>query len=481
MGSLNTALSGAASALDAFQYALNVSQNNIDNASTPGYARQVATLEAAPFDPAAGLAGGVAQGPVLDSRDLLDEADVWQQASAQGAATAQSDALTNLQNALPTSTGSGIPAALTNFFSAASAWSVAPNDGTTAQAVIDAAGSLAQSFQSTAVAVDTVSQSVTQGIGDTVNQINDLTGQLANLNAAVASGGQHDAGLSAQIYNTLESLAGLVNIQAMPQADGTMQVTLSGGAPLVVGAQQYKLSTGSVAAPANPPIDPQAPAHAAIFAADGADVTGQVTSGTLAGQLQVLNVAIPAVMGDAAQPGALNELASQVVSDVNGVVSAGYLPSGVQANTGLFNPTDTNHPDTAAADMAVNSSMSAAGLPAVQINNGTPVPNGVPLALAALANTPSPQSALGQATYTAFYGNVTAQVGSQLDQQQSDQTLATQSLAQARSMRQNGEGVDLNAEAVNVLQLQQSYQAVAKMVTTLETLTQSLISMMPSS
>lgn len=226
MGSLNTALSGAASALDAFQYALNVSQNNIDNASTPGYARQVATLEAAPFDPAAGLAGGVAQGPVLDSRDLLDEADVWQQASAQGAATAQSDALTNLQNALPTSTGSGIPAALTNFFSAASAWSVAPNDGTTAQAVIDAAGSLAQSFQSTAVAVDTVSQSVTQGIGDTVNQINDLTGQLANLNAAVASGGQHDAGLSAQIYNTLESLAGLVNIQAMPQADGTMQVTL---------------------------------------------------------------------------------------------------------------------------------------------------------------------------------------------------------------------------------------------------------------
>jgi len=72
-------------------------------------------------------------------------------------------------------------------------------------------------------------------------------------------------------------------------------------------------------------------------------------------------------------------------------------------------------------------------------------------------------------------------VGSQLDQQQSDQTLATQSLAQAQSMRQNDEGVDLNAEAVNVLQLQQSYQAVAKMVTTLETLTQSLINMMPSS
>ena len=56
-------LLGASSALDAFQYALNVTQNNIDNASTPGYAKQTVDLQADPFDPAVGLGGGVSKVP----------------------------------------------------------------------------------------------------------------------------------------------------------------------------------------------------------------------------------------------------------------------------------------------------------------------------------------------------------------------------------------------------------------------------------
>lgn len=471
---------GAASALDAFQYALGVSQNNIGNASTPGYARQSPSLEADSFDPSMGLGGGVSQGPLVDSRNLLAESDVWQQSSAQGAATAQSQALTALQNALPTSDGTGIPGALSTFFSAVSAWTASPSDSNTKQAVINAAGAVAQSFNTTAAAVGNVAQSVSQGVGDTVRQINDLTGQLAKLNAAVDNGGQHDAGLSSQIYNTLEKLSGLVGIQVMPQPDGTMQVTLPGGGPLVVGTKQYQLSASPVAADANPPVDAQGPAHAGIYETDGTDVTSQVRSGTLAGQLQVLNVDIPAVTGDAAQPGALNQLASQMVADVNGIVSAGYASSGLMAGSGLFVPTDPSHPDSAAANLAVDPSMTAAGLPSVQVNASGSIPNGVPLALAALDNSPSTGSTLGGAGYTAFYGNVTAQVGSHLVQQQSNQNLAAQSLAQAQSMRQSDQGVDLNAEAVNILQLQENYQAVAKLVSTLTTLTQALIGMMPS-
>ncbi len=471
MGSLATSLSGAASTLDALQYALGVSQNNIDNASTPGYARQTASLEAAPFDPAAGLAGGVMQGPVMDSRDLLAENDVWLQAGAQGSATARNEALNAVQNALPTSSGSGIPAALSGFFSAASAWSASPASGSAAQTVMTAAASLAQSFNATAAAVASESQAVTQGIAATVSQVNSLTGQLAAMNTAVEQGGQHDAGLSAQIYNTVETLSGLVNIQVLPQADGAMQVTLSGGEALVVGTHSYALTAGSVAAPANPPIDAQAPPHAAIYGADGADVTAQITSGTLSGQLQVRNSVIPSLTGDAAQPGALNQLASSLASTVNQIVSQGFVSAGVPAAGDLF-VTDPAHPAAAAATFAVNPAMTAAGLPAIDQNN---VPNGVPLALGALANTPQ----AGGLTFTGFYGSAAAQVGGQLNQAQSDQALATESLAQAHSMRQTAEGVDLNAEAVNVMQLQQGYQAAAKVVTTLQTLAQSLIDMMP--
>ncbi|HUO30807.1 MAG TPA: flagellar hook-associated protein FlgK [Bryobacteraceae bacterium] len=473
MATINSALTSAASALDALQYALNVSQNNIDNSSTPGYAAQKATLLADPFEPLSGLAGGVSAGPLQDTRDLLAESEVWLQQGASGISSAQSEALTALQNALPTATGTGIPAALTNFFNAASTWSTDPADQSDRQAVMDAAQSLAQSFNSTASAVANVSQSVTQDIAGSVSQINSLTAQLAQYNTAVINGGQHDAGLSAQIYNTLETLSGMANIQVLQQQDGTVEVTLAGGAALVMEGQQYPLTAGSAAAPANPVVDAAAPPLSVIYGADGADVTSQITSGTLAGQLQTRNVVIPSLTGDAAQQGSLNALAASVAAAVNQVVSNGSVSAGEPAASGLFT-VDPNHPDSAAATLAVDPAMTAAGLPAIDQNG---VSNGVPLALAAMATS----SQISNTSFTGYYGNIGASVGSQLTQAQSNQSLASQSLSQAQNMRQTVEGVDLNTEAVNIMQLQEGFQAAAKLVNTLDTLTQSLIDMVPSS
>jgi|HubBroStandDraft_1064217.scaffolds.fasta_scaffold00235_5 flagellar hook-associated protein 1 FlgK len=474
MSSLSSTLLGASSALQAFQYALNVTQNNIDNASTPDYATQTVALQADRFDPAAGLAGGVSDGALVDSRDLLAESDVWQQAGAQGDATAQSSALSAVQNAVPVSAGAGIPAALTTFFSDVSAWSAAPNSGSAQQSVMVAASSLAQSFQATAAGVAGASTSVSQEIGNTVGQINQTTSQIATLNAEIQDGGAKDEGLQAQLYSSLETLSGLVNIGVLQQPDGSVNVTLSGGAALVVGSQSYALTAGNAPPPAGS-ADPQAPPDIDIQAADGSVVTGQITSGSLAGLLQVRNVAIPGLIGDSSQPGALNLLATQIAGDVNAIVSQGSVsPGAAPSGLGLFTIADTASPSAAASTLTVNPNMTASQLPAVDRNG---VANGVPLAIGALAN--SAPAGLGAAGYTAFYGDAAALVGSQLNQAQSNQTLTAQTLAQAQSMRQTESGVSLDAEAINVLQFQAGYEAVAKMVSTLQTLTQSLLDMIP--
>lgn len=474
MNSLSSTLLGASSALQSLQYALNVAQNNIDNASTPGYAKQTAALQAAPFDPSQGLTGGVENGPLLDSRDLLAESDVWLQASAQGDAGAQSSALTMVQNAMPVSNGGGIPAALTTFFNDVSAWAAAPASGSAQQSVMVAASSLAQGFQTTAAAVAAASTNVTQDIGNTVDQINQLTGQLAALNTQLQDGGQKDEGLQAQVYNSLESLSGLVNISVLQQSDGSVDVTLSSGAALVMGNQSYALSATN-AAPAQS-SDPLAPPDMNIQAADGSVVNGQITSGSLAGLLQVRNVTIPGLIGDGSQPGALNLLATQIAGDVNAVVSqgsasAGAAPSGLD----LFTPPDPNHPTAAAATMGVNPAMTGSQLPAFDQNGAA---NGVPLAIGALAT--SAAAGLGSTSYTAYYGNAAALVGGELNLAQTNQTVSAQTLAQAQSMRQTESGVSLDAEAISVLQFQAGYQAVAKMVTTLQTLAQSVINMIPN-
>lgn len=475
MSSMSATLFGASSALDAFQYALTVTQNNIDNVSTPGYAKQTVDLQADAFDPAHGLGGGVSQGPLVDSRDLLSESDVWQQSGAQGDAGAQLSALTSVQNAMPVAPGSGIPAALTAFLSDASAWSAAPSSSSAKQSFIVAAGSLALSFQATAAAIAGASTSVTNEIGSTVGQINQATAQLATINDQIQSGGQHDQGLQARLYSSLETLSGLVNIHVLRQPDGGVDVSLSSGAALVMGSQSYQLTPVNAAATSQS-SDPQAAPQVDIQAADGSVVNGQITSGTLAGLLQVRNVTIPGLIGDASQTGALNQLAASLVTAVNQIVSQGATSAGAApGGLGLFNAPDPAHPTAAASTMAVNPAMTAAQLPAFDQNG---VPNGVPLAIAALANSSPPE--LGSVGYTSFYGNTAALVGSQLNTAQSNQTLTAQSLAQAQSMRQNTSGVSLNAEAINVLQFQEAFQAVAKMVSTLATLTQSLISMIPN-
>ena len=60
MSNLLTSLATAGHALDVYQQALNVVQNNITNSTTPGYATQSLNLASQPFDVASGLAGGVA-------------------------------------------------------------------------------------------------------------------------------------------------------------------------------------------------------------------------------------------------------------------------------------------------------------------------------------------------------------------------------------------------------------------------------------
>lgn len=241
-----------------------------------------------------------------------------------------------------------------------------------------------------------------------------------------------------------------------------------------MGNQSYALTSENAVPPATS-TDPLAPPDIDIRAADGSVVNGQIASGSLAGLLQVRNVTIPGLIGDPSQPGALNTLASTVAGAVNSIISAGSSAAGGPASgLNLFTVSAASS-SAAASSMAVNPNVAASQLPAF---DAAGVPNGVPLAIAALANSTSDES--GSLTYTALYGNAAALVGSQLNQAQSNQALTAQTLAQAQSMRQNESGVSLDAEAINVLQFQAGYQAVAKMVNTLATLTQSLIDMIPS-
>jgi flagellar hook-associated protein 1 FlgK len=473
--SLFSTLHASLNALNAFQQSLDVAQNNVSNASTPGFAKQVATLEALPFQPQTGLIGGVQAGTPQSSRDEYLEQAVRYQSGVLGNFTAQSQALSGIEPIFDVTGQTGIVAALNNMFQSFSAWSANPGSAAARQDVLSKAQDLGTSFQQAAATLSSVTSNVSNNIDSTVSQINTLATQVLNYNLQHSQqGGNVNSGLDAQLHDTLETLNGLAGVTARFESDGSVTLLMGGQTPLVIGSHQYSLQS-SYSNPANP-VNPNAPPAAHILDANGQDVTANVVGGTLAGLLTVRNTVLPSLQGDSQQAGALNQIAKKVADRVNQLLASGTDPSG-NAGAPLFTYDASSGANTARS-LAINPAITANTLAA--LDPGPPqVANGIALSLSNLGSSTAATDTIGGKSILDFLNGQTQIIGQQAADASSGQTVAQQSLTQAQSLRTQVSGVSLDAEAVNVMELQRGYQAVSKMITVLDGLTDTLINMVP--
>jgi flagellar hook-associated protein 1 len=132
--------------MQVYDQAFNVIENNITNANTPGYVTQDQSLVAEPFNPAEGISGGVMAGPMISARSQYLEQAVRNQQEALGSSQQTATDLGQIQPLFDTTGASGVPGALSSFFNSVSQLSVSPNDGSSRQDVIAAAGQVASAF-----------------------------------------------------------------------------------------------------------------------------------------------------------------------------------------------------------------------------------------------------------------------------------------------------------------------------------------------
>jgi flagellar hook-associated protein 1 FlgK len=199
---------------------------------------------------------------------------------------------------------------------------------------------------------------------------------------------------------------------------------------------------------------------------NGTDVTQKITDGQLGGLLSVRNQILPHLIGGPSDAGDLNVLAKQVADAVNGVLTSA-------GGKNLFTY-DSSSPVIAAGTLSVASGLQPGDLVAAD-PGPPPVSNGVPLKLGGLAN--GTLAGLQGMTFGQFYGSTASWIGSQLSQAQTASAAQTQTVAQARALRQQLSGVSLDEEATRLMQLQRSYQAASRLVSVLDTLSQSVIDM----
>jgi flagellar hook-associated protein 1 FlgK len=415
MSSLFSTLRSSTSALDAITEAISITQNNVMNAGSAGYARQTVNLQALRFNPATGYGGGVTNGSLQSARDVYVERTVRIQNGRAAAAETSVISLTKLESALPISAGAAIPSALDKLYRAFSAWAVAPDDLASKQNVAAAAEQVSGSFRNTAQMLSDIAADNSAEIQSVVERVNRLAGRIQKFNAEVRTGAMPDAGVEAGIHATLDELGGDIHVEVNVQEDGTYTLLLDGETPLVIGDKQYELQVSS-------------------------DAVQNHRGGRLGALLDFRDGAL----SDQRQE--LDRLADKIATRLD------EFFTGSTAHTLTLEPS-LNPASLSAADP---------GPP--------PVANGKALQLAALAKPTDANDKLDGRSFTEFYGQLASNTGGKLSEARFEEKSQAQLSAQAVSFREQVSGVSLDEEAVQLLQFQRAYQASARMVAAIDEL-----------
>ena len=458
MGNLNGILSLASQALLADQGALQVTSNNIANANTPGYSREVPVFDEAPSMDQAGVeyGQGVTLAQVNGIRDQVVELGLQQALQQQGQINSNLQSLTQVESLFNEAQGAGLQAPLSQFFNSLQSLSTNPTDPSLRQSVLSAAQTLAGAFNQASAGLSQVQTGLNQSIPQTVTEINQLTAQIAQLNGQVESAqgsGANPSELIDQREQLIEQLSGLVGVNNIKASDGSITLTTSSGALLVAGQEYYALSTA-----------PTSSGNQDVFS-QGQDVTSGLTGGTLGGYLQALNQGVTPAQNN------LDNLAANIISAVNSQQQAGYDLNG-DPGTNLFSPLSGTSDAGAAAQMSVaisDPSKIAAS------SDGTPGNNGNAIAMANIEN--QSLAGLGGQSVMDYYSNFVTGIGNQVQQATNQQTAEDLVVQQLQNQKASVSGVSLDEESANLIQYQTAYAASARVVSVVSQIAQLAISL----
>jgi flagellar hook-associated protein 1 FlgK len=270
-------------------------------------------------------------------------------------------------------------------------------------------------------------------VTDTINQVNSIGSQIAQLNDAIAkatASGDTPNDLLDKRDVMIDQLSQLGNVTLTNTTLGQVDVAI-GGAALVTGATSATLAES--------------------------DMTS-LTSGKLAGLIALRDTTIPGYQSQ------LDTLASTLITATNTQHAAGFDLNG--------NPGGAFFSGTSAATIGVSAAITANPALIAASGNGTPGNSDNALALAGIRN----QALIGASTIDTAYSQLVTKVGS--DTQQAHTSLATAELLtnSLQDKRDSVSGVSLDEEMTNLVRYQRGYQASSRAMSAMDDMLDTLIS-----
>ncbi|MEC5407505.1 flagellar hook-associated protein FlgK [Paraburkholderia sp. MPAMCS5] len=234
------------SGLNAAQWGLTTTGQNISNASTPGY-----TIETPVYAETGGqytgsgyLPQGVSTVTVTRQYSQYLTTQLNDAQSSSGSLSTYNTLISQLNNLIGSPT-SGIASAITSYFTGLQNVSNDASSLATRQTAMSGAQTLANQITAAGQQYDSLRQSVNTQLSSTVSQINGYTKQIAQLNgqiSAASTQGQPPNQLLDQRDLAVSNLSQLIGVQVV-NSNGAYSVFMSNGQPLVSSGNSFNLGT----------------------------------------------------------------------------------------------------------------------------------------------------------------------------------------------------------------------------------------------
>lgn len=327
-------MSNSVTGLLAMQQALATTGQNIANANTPGYSRELVQLASMPsqFQNGSYIGSGVQVAAVTRAYDQFITSQLNAATTTNSSLSFQSDFATQVTQLLG-DTSSGIAAQTQAFFNATQAIAANPTDSTARSTFLGAAQALTDNFNQIDTQLQSLDNQIGQQASDIGRQINTYAKQIASLNGEISKAQATNPNampndLLDQRDQLITQISSLIDVKANPDNQGNINLTLASGESLVLNSTATNLSVGNLPSGLN-------------ITLGKTDITSRVTGGTLGGMLQAQSQLITPLRNQ------LGRAALVLADQVNQNQTAGVDLNG-NTGTNLFTDVSAFAPQTTA-------------------------------------------------------------------------------------------------------------------------------------
>lgn len=448
------------SALRAFKLGMNIAGYNVANANTEGFSRRRIELsQMTAVSVPGGWAGmGVEVSSVHRVRDPFLDFAVRREMSRMGRDDARAEILGALEPMLGEIENAQLRSSFSDMFDALETLAVQPEDMSIRDNFVSAAEDVAQTLRRTDRYIVENQQEADARLGAAVETANEILDQIAQINQEITgleAGGEEASDLRDQRGRLLDELGALVEVRSIEDKDGQVSVFIdSTGDTLLSRTTAEHLGVE---------FDSNGFRHVTVSrGGEKADLSSKLRSGTIGGYLRARDDDLAGYREQ------LDTLAAALITEFNAIHQTGYDLNG-DAGRPLFMPDPpTTH---SAAAIYLNAEIKEdASLVATADAPGEPGNNSTVLALLELRETGI--AALSGRSMTDYAADLISSVGSDYSTTQASLQASETIVDSLESKRQGIAGVSLDEEAADLARWEQSFQAAARFMQSVNRVTQ---------